>query len=91
MKRLWTRSAISDLQKIRSYIEQDNPEAASRIGKKIVELVDQLVDFPKSGRVGRVKGTRELIVSGTPYFIPYRVKDRQIQLLRVLHGRQEYP
>lgn len=91
MKPVWTRSALADLQGIRSYIAKEAPETAARVGSRIVEAVDQLGKFPDSGRPGRVKGTRELRISGTPYFIPYRTQEDQVQLLCVFHGRQDYP
>lgn len=91
MKVLWTQVAISDLRDIRNHIDLENPQAATRIGLQILESVELIESFPSSGRTGRVKGTRELIVVGTNYFIPYRIRNEEIHLLRVLHGRQEYP
>jgi toxin ParE1/3/4 len=43
------------------------------------------------GRPGRVTGTRELVVDGTPYILPYRVRNRVVQILRVLHGARRWP
>jgi len=42
------------------------------------------------GRLGRVKGTRELVVSGTPYVICYRVEPDAVVILRLLHGAQKW-
>ena len=90
MKLLWTKSAVSDLENIRQFVEQEDPSTAQKMGLLILESVEQLAQFPESGRYGRVKGTRELVIPGTPYFIPYRIKRESIQLLRVMHGRQDY-
>ncbi|MBK9169933.1 MAG: type II toxin-antitoxin system RelE/ParE family toxin [Bryobacterales bacterium] len=46
---------------------------------------------PGIGRPGRVPTTRELVVPGTPYLIPYRVHDRQVELIGIFHGRQKWP
>ncbi|MBI2431854.1 MAG: type II toxin-antitoxin system RelE/ParE family toxin [Candidatus Hydrogenedentes bacterium] len=35
---------------------------------------NSLTEFPERGRVGRIPGTCELVVPGTPYIIPYRIK-----------------
>jgi toxin ParE1/3/4 len=35
-------------------------------------------------------GTRELVVAGTPYIIPYRLRRDRLELLAVLHGRQKW-
>ena len=43
------------------------------------------------GRSGRVIGTRELVVSGTPYVIPYRVKEDRLEWIAVFHGKQRWP
>jgi toxin ParE1/3/4 len=38
-----------------------------------------------------VHGTRELVVSGSPFIVVYRVKGKRIELLRVLHSSQHWP
>jgi toxin ParE1/3/4 len=38
-----------------------------------------------------VEGTRELVVSGTPYIVVYRVMGKVITVLRVLHGARQWP
>jgi plasmid stabilization system protein ParE len=40
---------------------------------------------------GRVHNTRELIVSGTPLIIPYRVKNKNVEILRVFHSAMQWP
>lgn len=53
---------------------------------KIIKAVELLIEHPAMGRVGKIVDTRELIVSGTPKIVPYRVKKEKIQILQVLHG-----
>ena len=43
------------------------------------------------GRPGRVPGTRELVIPGTPYIVPYRVQGEAIQILRVYHSARRWP
>ena len=43
------------------------------------------------GRPGRVADTRELIISGTPYIVPYRIKGEFVQIITVLHSAQRWP
>ena len=43
------------------------------------------------GRAGRVKGTRELVISKTPYIAVYRIIAEAIVVLRILHGAQQWP
>jgi len=91
MRVVWTESAISDLISIREYIERDNPEAAERVALSILNSVEMLEANPKVGRLGRVTGTRELVIAKYPYIIPYRIRDQQAELLRVIHTRREWP
>lgn len=88
---VFTAQAIRDLAGIRGYIERDNAEAAARLARLIIDATRRLGRFPESGRRGLLAGTRELIVPGTPYFMPYRVVRGRVELLRVLHGSLEYP
>lgn len=85
MKIRWYSEAIQDLAEIRKYIRRDNPQAASSVGQRILQVVSLLKDQPALGRPGRVEGTRELIVPGLPFTIPYRVRQKEIHILRVLH------
>lgn len=92
MRLRWTRLADRDLDEIAAYIGQDNPAAAARA---VLELIDQietlLPKHPGIGRPGRVLGTRELIIARLPYIVPYRIRDRDIEILRVLHTSRRWP
>jgi len=60
------------------------PSAAGRqVAARILESVDRLAGYPHIGPSGRAIGTRELVVSGTPYVIPYRVTEDRLQLIAV--------
>jgi toxin ParE1/3/4 len=73
------------------YIARDKPQAAARVVQTIHDTVDLLRRQPNLGRPGRVSGTRELVVPGTPYIVPYRVRDDEIHILRVFHGARRWP
>ena len=87
MKPVWTRAAIRDLTHIREYIARESPDAAREVALKIVDATERIIQ----GRIGRVNGTRESVVSGTHYLIVYRLKKTSVHFVRVLHGRQEWP
>ena len=53
--------------------------------------VELLATHPASGRIGRVPGTRELVITGTPYIVPYRVRGDAVEILRVFHGARKWP
>ena len=87
----WLDDAAHDLQSLRHYIAQDNAVAANKVVKKILHSIEMLSEQPGIGRQGRVVNTRELIVSGTPYIVPYRVKNNVIEILRVFHCAMQWP
>ena len=87
----WVSIALSDFEEAVEYISQFNKNAAQRIAKKIWNSVQNLKENPYMGRYGRVDDTRELIVVGTQYIIPYRIKGNKIEILRVLHGARRWP
>lgn len=87
----WLDEAVDDLQSLRNYIAQDNIIAAKKVVKKILHAIDILSEQPGIGRPGRVQDTRELVVSGTPYIVPYRVKNNVIEILRVFHCALQWP
>jgi toxin ParE1/3/4 len=43
------------------------------------------------GRAGRVAGSRELVVTGTPFVVAYRLKAESLQILAVLHAARKWP
>lgn len=75
------------------YIVERNPHAALRMDSEIEQQANRLQDHPDMGRIGRVKGTRELVIQRTLFLLVYRVRVRasRVEVLRVLHGAQQWP
>ena len=91
MKVVWSPRAIAHLVELRAHIARDQPNAAARVAGTLLAAVDRLADAPGLGRPGRVAGTRELVVPGTPYVIPYRARGDRVEIVAVFHGRQKWP
>jgi toxin ParE1/3/4 len=89
MRTVWSRRALQHLVEIRSYIAKNHPRTERQVAARILESVDRLAGYPHRGPSGRAVGTRELVVSGTPYVIPYRVKDDRLQLIAVFSRQTE--
>jgi len=87
----WLRTAERNLEEIASYIAEDDPDAAARVISRIAEAIDLLPTHPAMGRAGRVVGTRELVIAGTPFIVPYRVRGKAVEILRVMHGARRGP
>ena len=92
MKIVWSPESRHDLTQLYAYIALDNPQAGQAMVERIILLVeDNLPRFPQLGPIGKVPGTRELVVPGTPYIVPYRVKAQTIEVVRVYHAARRWP
>lgn len=80
-----TRGAAID------YIARDNLEAALSQLDAIQRQVRILAEHPAIGRPGRVAGTRELVISRTPFILVYRIDGDAVRILHFLHGAQQWP
>lgn len=87
---VWLASASRNLADIIGFIAQDNPAAARKLRAQIEASVLPTAEHPYVFRPGRVAGTRE-VVAHPNYIVVYRVTARAIEVLRVLHARQQYP
>ena len=90
MKLIWTRLAHQDRKDIREYIVGDNPAAALALDNLFEEKSKHLPSHPQLGRLGCVKGTRELIVHQN-YILVYDIAGDEIRILRVLHAARKWP
>ncbi|MDR3507699.1 MAG: type II toxin-antitoxin system RelE/ParE family toxin [Caulobacteraceae bacterium] len=90
MKLEWSPHAVDDRDQIFDYIEADSPRAAVAVDGRIAAQVAALIHFPEQGRVGRVEGTRELVINQTPYIAAYRILGDRVRVLRILHGAQAW-
>tara|TARA_R110000787_G_scaffold98664_6_gene202891 strand:+ start:5819 stop:6115 length:297 start_codon:yes stop_codon:yes gene_type:complete len=91
VKLIWTAYALADRREIFSFIEADDPRAAVMVDERIENAMRRLIDYPESGRIGRVDGTRELVVVQTSYVAAYQISDDAVRILRVIHGARSWP
>ena len=88
----WTEEAATNLEGIADYIGRENPAMATRVANTIHDYVaDQLTQFPEIGRPGRGSGTLELVGPSLPFIAGYRITDRTVQILAILHTRRSWP
>jgi toxin ParE1/3/4 len=87
----WLRHALENLDEEFAYVARDDPEAAARLVERIASSVERLKNHPASGRPGRLPNTRELVIAGTPYIIPYRMRGQTVEILRGFHGARKWP
>ncbi|MHB9536529.1 type II toxin-antitoxin system RelE/ParE family toxin (plasmid) [Pseudomonas amygdali pv. morsprunorum] len=72
------------------YISNEDPQAAQAILERLQSAILPVADHPYLYRPGRVLGTRELVAHPN-YVLVYRVTLERIEVLNVIHARQEYP
>ena len=86
----WKTLAVADLMAIVNYISDDNPKAAQALKEDIETKVSRLRDNPRLYRIGRVEGTREMVVHSN-YLVVYAEDPNTVTILRVLHAAQRWP
>jgi toxin ParE1/3/4 len=91
MKVIIRKAAEDDLDRIATWIANDNPRAAASMVSRIRDHIDLLAEdkLAQMGRPGLITGTRELIEY--PYIIVYRV-DRELDeivILSIVHGARD--
>ena len=92
MQLKWTDLADADLDRIEAYIAKENdPVVAIDVVLGVINTVELILpDHPHAGRLGRVKGTRELVIDGVPFIAIYRIVEaNQLQILRFKYGSRE--
>ena len=92
MKLRFTSEARGHITAIHSYIRDRSPVAATQVVARIRMAAEQLVEFPRMGRAGRVPGTHEWVVRGLPYIIVYEpgtTDPDEVLILGVFHAAQD--
>jgi toxin ParE1/3/4 len=88
----WTEQAVDELGAIAEYISLASPVYAEQVIERIVLRLRQAQAFPESGRrvpEASASEVRELIES--PYRILYRAMPTAIEVIAIVHGRQDLP
>jgi toxin ParE1/3/4 len=83
--------AARDLRGIFDFIEQDNPEAARDVARRLMKSIQLLAQNPSVGRPSKTKAIREWSVPDLPYIVPYRVRRDTVEVLRIYHTRRNRP
>lgn len=87
----WTEAALEARFAQLDFIALDKPAAALDMDERIERQTELLLDHPNLGRKGRVKGTRELVIAGTPFIAVYRLLGERVEIFRFLHGARQWP
>jgi len=91
MQLRWTTAAADDLEGIAEYLFEKSPQNAAQLIRKIYEAPSILKSYPNMGRPGKKEGTRELVLTPLPYIVVYQIMGDATNVLRILHGAQDWP
>lgn len=87
----WTQTAQQDRDDAIDYLMGESPASALLVDQRIDDGLLILYQYPYAGRIGRARGTRELVILDTPYIAAYRVEGQEILVLRMLHMARRWP
>lgn len=88
---IWTLPALAHLDGIQDHVARESPKAAYRLVNGLIDRTERLLAAnPMIGRTGRVAGTCELVISGMPYIVAYRVSE-SVEILAVVHAARDWP
>jgi len=86
----WSVGADRNLEEIEKFFVYDNPALAAQTVLAILDTAEIMLNlFPLSGRPGRIKGTRELVLNNLPYIVIYSVESA-VNIIRVFHTSQNF-
>jgi toxin ParE1/3/4 len=91
MRTRWTPKASKQLETIYNYIADDSLPAAETLVEQIYAAIKVLEVYPECGRSGRIQGTRELVVTNSPYIVFYRIRRDSVHILAIIHGARKLP
>jgi plasmid stabilization system protein ParE len=81
--------AFADLDNIRDYIAQENPDAADRVISEIFDTIRGLVPFPHQGHRRPDLSSRPLrFTLVRDYLIAYAPEEKPLWVVAVMHGRR---
>jgi addiction module RelE/StbE family toxin len=87
----WTTIAANDLKAAYEYVREESVVHADKLVARILSGIEMLERYPQLGREGRLEGTQELAITGTPFIVFYRIRRNQVEILGVLHAARKWP
>jgi toxin ParE1/3/4 len=91
MKVIWGLRAKRDLHELIAYLLDRSLQGTENVAARIQSSTELLGRMPHAGRLGRIQGSREMVVSNTPYILAYRIVSGRVRILRVYHSARRWP
>ena len=88
----WTTQAVEDVEAIWKFIANDSDAYANLVVARLLESVERLENFPRSGRIVPDLSDPQLReIIEPPYRIVYRVLDEAVEILTVFRASRLLP
>lgn len=88
---LLSADAVDDIERLRSFLDQKNPDAARRALASIWSAIEQLQRFPGLGMPTKDADIRQIVIrfGASGYIVRYAtLDDGNIFIARIWHGRE---
>ena len=89
---LLSPDAVEDIERLRSFLHQNNPDAARRALALIWAAIDRLQEFPDLGMSTEDADIRQIVIrfGASGYIVRYALlrEDGDILITRIWHGRE---
>jgi plasmid stabilization system protein ParE len=87
-KIVWDKKAILQMEKVYEYLKERSLQSANKVRKSIKETVQELPKHPEIyglDRFKKDKNNEHRAFEKYSYRVTYRVKEKEIRILRVRH------
>ncbi|PIP80092.1 MAG: plasmid stabilization system protein [Gammaproteobacteria bacterium CG22_combo_CG10-13_8_21_14_all_40_8] len=88
MKLKFTAQALHDLYRLRKFIAEKNPKAATKYSEKLLSTIRKLESNPMLGKALEAELDGRELIAGH-YVIHYTMRDELIYILKIWHGKEE--
>jgi toxin ParE1/3/4 len=86
----FSRRAKRDLEEIFDYIATDNPEAARRVRRAILDAIELAATRPYLGiKNARSPELRSRLVTRYPYRVHYMIREKEIFIVHIRHSSRQ--
>ncbi|MCL2566793.1 MAG: type II toxin-antitoxin system RelE/ParE family toxin [Alphaproteobacteria bacterium] len=93
MKIVYTPTFNKRILEIKHYLKTNYPHFLKYTQLQIEQKIETIAKNNHTGRIGRVKGTREVVFAKLPYCIVYEINEtkQEIVILNIIHTSIKYP
>ena len=91
MKIFWSAGSIRQIKEIAKYIEPESASGGAVVRRRILKTAWKVGQAPYSGGVGRVEGTREVVVPRSPCLVVYQISAHSVEIVAIWHAARLWP